>query len=464
MYTRRLKSLDFTLDDTTKPKIAVPFAIPMRLTDNNLCKSNISNTTDPKDDSNPYCYTDFDSNGIADLCANSIDWTNPGTTTLEVCTTEDGRVLNGGTASTRARWGIKPYKYDLDDDGEIDGTSAWVVMGEEKMKALGDPDDDTLILDIGKNVWYHTFEFNKPEIVQQGLMLNAPAIDPETGETFEIFTDDDVDCPDGFICEYYETEIARRFNLMVQGVNAAVASETGTSALMIYKMGILNQGGPADIFIRRVVIPTPCSEDPTEPCFDPAVDNPFAYENVTCSEFDDDGVAADVDLLYPDEVNPNYVRGLCPNEGMNVSGTSIVACDGVEGDCSADFPWDGAAEQHEYPKVTKWSQTEANFNDPTWENPYDVSKGHRGFIDGDFVFMMYATAPNWKANTTGNEAYNLYIRRSFDGGQTWTTTPAVLGGDGTETCEDFGWGGTAEEEVCTTYGAGDFEPARNVSR
>ena len=65
--------------------------------------------------------------------------------------------------------------------------------------------------------------------------------------------------------------------------------------------------------------------------------------------------------------------------------------------------------------------------------------------------MMYATAPNWKANTTGNEAYNLYIRRSFDGGQSWTTAPAdwgcvdefgVLpeGCDGTITCECYGLG------------------------
>ena len=52
--------------------------------------------------------------------------------------------------------------------------------------------------------------------------------------------------------------------------------------LLIYKEGILFQGGPADIFIRRLVLP----DD-----FDPAVDNPFAYENVQCVEYDDDGNA-----------------------------------------------------------------------------------------------------------------------------------------------------------------------------
>ena len=37
-------------------------------------------------------------------------------------------------------------------------------------------------------------------------------------------------------------------------------------------------------------------------------------------------------------------------------------------------------------------------------------------------------------------------------------------GDGTTTCEDYGWGGQVEEEFCTDYGPGDFEQARNVSR
>ena len=67
-------------------------------------------------------------------------------------------------------------------------TSAWVVMAEEKMKAMGDPlDPEADPVDIGKNMWYHTFEFNNPEIVQQGLMLNSPAINYETGEFFDLY-------------------------------------------------------------------------------------------------------------------------------------------------------------------------------------------------------------------------------------------------------------------------------------
>ena len=458
---------DFTASELfgQKPKAAVPFAMPLRLTDNSQCK--MPQKLDTNGELlNPYCYADFDANNYMDFCATTESWTNPGGTSLEVCVSEDGRHMTGRTASTRVRWAMKSY--DSDGDGAPD--SAWVLLGEEKMKALGTLLDDNLEPeDIGKNMWYHTFEFNNPEIMGQGLMLNAPAISPETGEYIDLLVDE-------WDYDLYDTEIARRFNLFVNSAPVAMASESRTMGLLFYKQGIINQGGPADIFIRRLVLPE---------TFDPATDNPFAYENVQCVEYADDGTPTPIDLMYPDGDNPNYLRGLCPWSGMNVSGTTIQLCnDGTSGAACADqFPfsltyeeWFGE-EEVQIPKVTEWVQAPDNYNDPSWANPYDVSKGHRGFIDGDFVMMMYATAPNWKAGTVGNEAYNLYIRRSFDGGQTWTTLPADyvhwdgrtltdLGvtADGTSTCEDWGWGGTTEYESCTTYAAGDFEQARNVSR
>jgi hypothetical protein len=79
--------------------------------------------------------------------------------------------------------------------------------------------------------------------------------------------------------------------------------------------------------------------------------------------------------------------------------------------------------------------------------------------------VQYAWSPNWKTNAIGKDQYNLYVRRSFDGGQTWTTTPAALGGNGTTTCEIFRntTGGLLTTPACTTYAAGAFEKARNVS-
>ena len=269
---------EFTLE--TKPKIAVPFATPVRLTDNNACKGN-QQTADDGRLLNPYCYADFNDERYCRPVRDDRELDQPGRHDAgDLRRPRTAAMLTGRTASTRVRWAIKPY---TNTEGV---TSAWVTMAEEKMKALGtELDENEDPIDIGKNMWYHTFEWNTPELVQQGLMLNAPAIDYETEDVFPVQVDE-------FGNEYYETEISRRFNLMVQGIGGAMASESQTSALLIYKEGILFQGGPADIFMRRVVLP----DD-----FDPAVDNPFAYENVQCVELADDGTTTPVDLLYPDD-------------------------------------------------------------------------------------------------------------------------------------------------------------------
>jgi hypothetical protein len=102
-----------------------------------------------------------------------------------------------------------------------------------------------------------------------------------------------------------------------------------------------------------------------------------------------------------------------------------------------------------------------------------MAKGHRGFLAGDMVMAMYGWTNNWKALTDANDIINLSVRRSFDGGKTWSTLPAsfthtngiTYGGDGTTTCEWMGpTGSDSEYPVCVTYAAGQFEQARNVSQ
>jgi hypothetical protein len=450
----------------TMPKVAVQMAMPIRLTDNKMCKAT---------GSDPYCYVDFDDDdpygatvlpdvnwddptavkvGITQsasstLCGTTVSWTNPGGTTLSLCQTDDGRVLMGRVGASRPRVNVQPYA--TTEIGVYD--SAIVIMGAEESKALGEgaTDEDLEPEDIGKNMWYYSFDMLNPVFVQQGGMLNWPAKDPLTGEVFEMLVDD-------FGNEFYETEISRRFSHMSQPIHQIGPS--GVSSVLIVKQGILNQGGPADIFLRLTKVPddvawTGCELDgdttTTESCLPPGY-NPYVYENMICDEW-----------AYTDGSNPRYLEGLCLSTAINVSGGTIVSCDNGTGgaDCAAAFPWDGGVSP--FPKVTEWVQTEDNLDDESWENPYDVAKGHRGFIDGDFIMMMYAWSPNWKANSVGNDHYNLYARRSFDGGATWTTTPTDLRGVGTETCENYG-AGSDYTTVCTTYGAGEFEQSRNLSQ
>jgi len=473
------------LTDATLPKPYVPMAIPTRLTDNNMCKST---------NSDPYCYIDFDSidtwdhtnvvsnldtlaqSADSDFCTETVSWTTPGGATLTVCKTEDGRVLNGRVASTRVRLNLKPYTpvdaVDIDEDGVVD-RSAWVIMAAEETKALGDQLIDPYgnpaetPIDIGKDVWYYSFDMFAHSYVDQGGMLNQPAsCSPWTvGADYECdeyeFFPVQIDPLNGG--EFYLTEIARRFALTTNSVDAAVASKSGLAAMLIYKQGIINQGGPADIFLRRVAIPDG---------FDPAVDNPYAFENMDCSEW-----------VYTDGSNPNYLKGLCLSPAINLSGTTIVECTGGTGndDCAATFPVadDGSIPDavDKFPKVLEWRQCDgtsaidgceddSDLDDQSWESPFDIAKGHRGFLDGDFVMMMYAWAPNWKANSVGNDHYNLYVRRSFDGGLTWTTTPGLLGGIGTTATENYCVSTSSTDCVGTefVYGAGDFEQGRNVSQ
>ena len=265
---------------------------------------------------------------IRTFCAEVVRWTNPGGTTLNLCQAEDGRVL--AAASALPARGSTSSPMTRDGDGVYD--SAWVIMGAEESKALGEGIDDDRSRTRRHRQEYVVLHlrYAQPRVVMQGGMLNQPAIDPETGTFFELLEDD-------FGNEFYETEISRRFSHFSQPIHQI--GDSGVSAVLIVKQGILNQGGPADIFLRRLVVPDDIWEDcetdgdatTTERCL-PAGYNPYAYENMACDEW-----------VYTDGSNPRYVEGLCLSNMINVSGGTIVSCDnGTSGDdCAAAFPWDG---------------------------------------------------------------------------------------------------------------------------
>jgi len=482
--------------DTTKPKAYVPFAVPMRLTNNARC--NADSLTDPAAD-DAYCGVTAEAYGLKNQCVATVDIPQgPQGTENPVCVSEDGLPNVANTAATRARLSLQPR--DTDGDGVTD--SAWAVVISEESKGLGrfffktgetgvttatlctEGDEECEEADIGKNIWYYSFDMGKPQtsldtsstglvanLVSQGNLINQPEVDWRTGEFFPPMSTADMWDFGDYNYDIYRTEIARRGSLMVQPLSNVAGSNL--TALLLYKQGLMNQGGPADIMARRL-INDPDAVDPNY--------NPYDFANLVCEE-----------TLLTDGSNPYYPRGICMSPAINMSGTTPQTCDvggGGDNDVSdgtcptidgTGIASDDPTDQQTFDKMTTWIQCPgspecggdtlsqalgSNFDDQSWYNPLDVAKGHRGYLWGNMAVVMYAWSPNWKLNAKGSDRYELYIRRSFDGGRTWTTTPASWGGTGTATCETMRDGETAsaQSQECTTYAAGADEQARNVSQ
>lgn len=481
------KTLDPTLLDSNKPKVFERMSMPVRLTDNEKCDMQLDQEGKPiptrSEDgkiTRPYCY-DLDQrstryeagawaiggpDGIGDLCPvkknqdgsytvvdynRLVDFTNAQGKQMKICVTDDGRMLNGQTGSSRGRMALEGYT-------RPDGTkSAWAALVYEESKGLGEGEEVDPVtgekipaLDIGKDAMFQSFEMSRPDLIAAGHMLNPPEIDPAIGTYLPLLPNDlSVARANGdrtaAVPNQYNSAIGRRGNLMTQpGYKMAPGK---TSAIVLYKSGAERQGGPADIFMRRFVLPAN---------FNAAVDNPFSVKYLDCNLWDTS--LTDIpDATYARTAYPN---GLCVSRPANLSSVTPTAFEELGNDADGTVPEHGITD-----RVLTWVQTPANLADEDWTNYYDVAKGHRGFVDGDFVMVMYAWSPNWLATSKGHEPYNLYIRRSFDGGLTWTTTPASSpwGGDGTSYSQTFGVGDRIWT-VTRNLAAGDFEPARNVSQ
>jgi hypothetical protein len=489
-------------------------SVPVPITDNAKCPP------DSGDQGKQYCYADnysyspatgwtLGADGTLDLCAD-VDFV------YNTCIAQDGRYLEGQTGASRPRINIQPYCVGNNDPEtwatactDYSQWSAWAGISYEESKGKGDLiDENGQTLETGKNIRFHTFNFEQPEPIKQGLQLNAPTRrwpGFQVGvSVYDTSVDEAIPDPvnpgqpvyDRFIvyrpalytngiwnAPFFDTEIARRASIASNGVRAAVNSTYKTTFLGIFKQGLMNQGGPADVMFRRFVLPDN---------FQAGSDNLFGKMDckrwATAAEV---GVVNDISLVTNGLPNPNYLDGLCLEPPHNVSSNTPTTCDGVTvADPTGVSCGYGVTKPFlEEPlavikRMFTWTQSQGvqnpaplvddattNVDDESWTNPWDVAKGHRGILDGDFIMLQYAWAPNEWANRVGRDAYNLYIRRSFDGGQTWTTTPAALGGDGTQNCEtyrapviDIGVPGvTSLVPTCTNYAAGAMEPARDLS-
>ena len=191
----------------------------------------------------------------------------------------------------------------------------------------------------------------------------------------------------------------------------ASTSTSKTSLVILYRQGEEGSGKPADIFMRRAVMASG--------------GNPYAFAN--------------------------FRPG-----AQNLS--SVTPTELFQDPFDAEKPV----------KMLRWGWSPANLADSSAKNPYTDAHAHRGALNGDDLLIAYTWTPNW--GRKGNDKYDLYVRRSFNGGQSWTTDPndfepidhnvvyrvPVLDYETQTVLWD-------DEVVTTTYGPGASEPPRNVS-
>ena len=443
-------------------KALVPMTLPVRITDNEVCSME---NMDPDgghgehdfdgegQGTHRYCGT-LASIGTAEvpgtnpLCAYTLEKANPKGEIHNVCVTADGRFLDGNTGASRPNIFLQPYK-------KPDGSkSAWVIIGYEESKGVGSPpdgehdddgcgggddyipvwpvedgdehDEDRYKPDMGKNVFYHSFDLFNPVTVASGGMINQPEIKldeygnpilDEFGNPIPVYLTEDPALYDGdppLLLDWKgdpipATHNARRVRFVTQPKSKAGKSKTVLVAL--YREGEEGRGKPADVFMRRMVAPKS--------------GNPYAYENFTPG-------------------------------ARNLSS--------VEPTVTFQDPFDA-----EKPiKMLRWTWSEENLDDSSARNPFSDARAHRGALNGDDLLIGYTWTPNW--GRKANDKYDFYIRRSFNGGQHWTTDSSDP--DPIEhnvvfrvpVIDEVNQVVTWDEEVVTTeYSPGALEPPRNVS-
>ena len=432
------------IDVTGRPKALVPMALPVRLSDNDAVNTDnllveLGGDGYPVQDgegnwvpvNNPD--TDGDGSGthaygyeVEGLCESFYEFINEQGATKRVCITEDYRLLDGDTGASRPNLFLQTYT-------KPDNTkSAWAIMAYEETKGVGGgapdhtmgegPYGDEYLPEAGKNAIYHSFDFQNPDLVSAGDIINLPERDPD-GNLLYLQEEDGTLILDYLGQQQLAYENARRPRFIIQGKSAMGTSNT--VMLVLYKEGQEGMGRPSDIMLRRFVAATP--------------GNPYRFDNIACNEW------------------ATAVNGLtvCVNGTQNMSTVFPTVVTDSMGDPETEDPY-GAV------KVVEWVQTPDLLSNASWVNPYEEARAHRGAIRGDFVVMGYSYTPNWAAARNGNDKYDFYVRRSFNGGLTWTTDPT---GSGVEHCRTSTDPITKEKtEVCTFYPTGAFEEARNLSQ
>lgn len=334
----------FHPDFVGRPKALVPMSLPVRVSDNEVVNTdnmyieldenglpvvdaegnfipmlNPDTNSEDSDGSHRYGYMveglwDWDgsvykeSDGPATWTEGSggtlYEFTNQQDELKTVVVTADGRPLDGNTGAARSNLFLQTYT-------KPDGTkSAWAIMAYEETKGvglgppeesgeIGDPLEDgtgydplETFPDEGKNAIYHSFDFQNPDVVSAGTILNfpetevdengLPLLDAE-GNPIPVYvtevpcfgSDENGECivnpaAGNLILDWKGDPIlayenARRPRFILQSKTAAFGGtkpdgsfkepgNSGTVLLVLYKEGEDGAGRPSDIMARRCVV------------------------------------------------------------------------------------------------------------------------------------------------------------------------------------------------------------------
>ena len=430
-------------DGTPRVRAVTPFSMPVRITDNASC-----NADNWLSDGRPWCSVDSDAdetNGT-DFCE-YFETIGEGEDAKDICVTPDGRLLNGDTGASRPNLFLQPY---TDEAGNPLG--AWAILAYEETKGLGEfvPDycdgsadatdeqkaecDNFYALFQGKDVYYHSFDFENPEVISPGLRVNMPYVDPDGNRVY--LDESSAYAPGLFPGDArYLTENARRIRFILQGAGMIPVKPHRTSLLALWKQGIDGKGGPSDIMMARMRARD--GSLPNDKKYDP-YQNPYDARNFVCEDEDANSICLTGRVQNLSAVTPTAFS-------VGTNGSELVS----------DWTWQCSYDDEELPGS-------CNLFDQSYDNPYDNAIAHRGQIRSDFVVLGFSWTPNWAAARNANDHYDFYVRRSFDGGKTWTTDPN--GPATVQHCErDLIAQGEGAALNCFDVAAGDPEPPRNVS-
>ena len=266
---------------------------------------------------------------------------------------------SGYEAATRANLGLIQVK-------ENGATKYKTLVAYEETKGSMDE------IDFGKVVRYHQFDYNQP---------------PSTVVT-ETFNDiGDVELADAIDTDRIGCVLSdpakngRRVRFFANTSNGAVKS-SGAKITFIWKEGAYAQGGPSDIVSRIGYIASGDSAStglrPED--MSPAVDSGCAH---TLTEAERENLDTLADYISNDVgINLSHQAELATTESYNVADLQI----------------------------------------DTELDTLEDARAHRGAIRGDTIFLGYTfTEDSALAKYTDKANYNFYIRRSFDGGRTWSS-------------------------------------------